>query len=82
MSKPRLTKDVRDGWNSHIYPMITCILENGEESVFECKEKYRLVVESGDPNAESPDDIDHCKCEGCVATRKAWKAIEWINARI
>ena len=67
--KPRLTKEVREGWDEYIRPLITCILENGEESVFECR---------------GGDDADFatCQCEGCTASRAAWKTIAWIDARI
>lgn len=71
--KPRITKAVRDGWNE-IHSMITCILENGDESQFECRN--RGSVEGRDTG------LDACQCEGCIATRNAWAAVAWINARL
>ena len=67
--KPRTTKLVREGWDEHIRPMIACILENGDEAVFECR----------DPMSKS---AEVCKCDGCKAIRAAWAAVAWIDARI
>ncbi len=67
--RPRITKQVREGWDGTIRPLITCILENGDEFCIECR------------NPDWPDP-ETCPCEGCVATRAAWKAIAWIDSRI
>lgn len=78
--KPRLTNAVRNGWDG-IRAFVTCELESGQCSQWECREAYRRIAESGDPNAELPD-TDLCSCEGCAAARTARYAIAWIDARM
>jgi len=80
VSKPRLTKDVREGWDG-IRAFITCELEAAQASQWECREHYRRMAEEGTSDVALPDG-DTCPCEGCTARRQAWKAVAWIDARI
>jgi hypothetical protein len=70
-SKPRRTREVIEGWEE-IRALITCLLENGQESQFECAHR----------SEEAEPDSGACQCEGCKASRAAWKAIAWIDARL
>jgi hypothetical protein len=74
--KPRLTNAVREGW-SEIRAFITCELESGQASQFECKLAYEAIQ-----NEEEPPDTETCKCEGCTAARNADLAITWIDSRM
>jgi hypothetical protein len=75
------TPAVGDGWDN-IRAYITCVLENGEAHQFECREKNRVITETGDPDAEPDKGPDTCPCEGCSNTRNAWAAISWIDDRM
>jgi len=63
-------KQVRQGWHSYMRPMMARIIDDGEDPVFEC----RVPDPNNDPYA--------CQCEGCIATRAAWQAIDWIDEHI
>lgn len=66
-AKVRLSKAVKAGWNECIRPLITCILENGDESQFKCVNRNQ--------------DVDNCKCDGCEATRLAWLFVQWADSK-
>ncbi len=66
---PRKTQQVRKGWDG-IRSIMTCILNNGNEAVIECR------------NQNEDQGVGVCICEGCENARSMRAAIDWIDARI